>query len=305
MKNVSSQSHSFDSGTVINPITVYDTRDNTFETPRDVSAAVCLVSGGLDSATCLHHAVNLFGAANVLALSAYYGQKSACELTFAEKECNKLNVQRIEMNLSEVLGFNKNYSSYIQGSDRDVEDGNYVDIIKAKVERGEAPISDEYIPNRNSLLLNVACAIGLQYFGNKKFTIIQGIHSDDALHTEGSNLAAYPDCTLEFANAENKALQYATAGLCYIYTPLVAKTKTQVVEFGVANGMTKEDFENTWSCYKGKKEEYQGKPCGTCPTDRDRIRALIQGIGYTKEDILRNYAISETECDTLYGELLG
>ena len=69
--------------------------------------------------------------------------------------------------------------------------------------------------------------------------------------------------------------------------------------------MTKEDFENTWSCYKGKKEEYQGKPCGTCPTDRDRIRALIQGIGYTKEDILRNYAISETECDTLYGELLG
>ena len=248
--------------------------------------------------------MKLYGAENVLALSAYYGQRSNCELEFAEANCKKLGVTRIEMNLSEVLGFNKSYSSYIQGSDRDIEDGSYADIIKAKVEKGEAPISDEYIPNRNSLLLNVACAIGLQYFGNKKFTIIQGIHSDDALHTEGSNLAAYPDCTLEFANAENKALQFATAGLCYIYTPLVAKTKTQVVEFGVDNGMTKEDFEATWSCYKGKREEYNGKPCGTCPTDRDRIRALIQGIGYTREDVLRNYAISEEECDKLYGDLL-
>ena len=289
---------------VIDPITVYDSRENTFEIPTTVTHAVCLVSGGMDSATCLHHAVKLYGAKNVLALSAYYGQRSSCELEFAEASCKKLGVTRIEMNLSDVLGFNKSYSSYIQGSDRDIEDGSYADIIKAKVERGEAPISDEYIPNRNSLLLNVACAIGLQHFGNKKFTIIQGIHSDDALHTEGSNLAAYPDCTLEFANAENKALQFATAGLCYIYTPLVAKTKTQVVEFGVTNGMTKEGFEATWSCYKGKREEYQGKPCGTCPTDRDRIRALIQGIGYTRADILKNYAISEDECDELYGDLL-
>lgn len=289
---------------VIDPITVYDSRENTFEIPDTVTHAVCLVSGGMDSATCLHYAVKLYGAENVLALSAYYGQRSSCELEFAEASCKKLGVTRIEMNLSEVLGFNKSYSSYIQDSDRDIEDGSYADIIKAKVDRGEAPISDEYIPNRNSLLLNVACAIGLQHFGNKKFTIVQGIHADDALHTEGSNLAAYPDCTLEFANAENKALQFATAGLCYIYTPLVAKTKTQVVEFGVANGMTKEDFEATWSCYKGKREEYQGKPCGTCPTDRDRIRALIQGIGYTRADILKNYAISEDECDELYGDLL-
>ena len=289
---------------VIDPITVYDTRENTFETPTTVTHAVCLVSGGMDSATCLYHAVKLYGAENVLALSAYYGQRSNCELEFAEASCKKLGVTRIEMNLSEVLGFNKSYSSYIQGSDRDIEDGSYADIIKAKVEKGEAPICDEYIPNRNSLLLNVACAIGLQYFGNKKFTIIQGIHSDDALHTEGSNLAAYPDCTLEFANAENRALQFATAGLCYIYTPLVAKTKTQVVEFGVDNGMTKEDFEATWSCYKGRREEYNGKPCGTCPTDRDRIRALIQGISYTREDVLKNYAISEEECDKLYGDLL-
>ena len=34
MKNVSNQNHSFDSRTVITPITTYDTRDNTFEVPR-------------------------------------------------------------------------------------------------------------------------------------------------------------------------------------------------------------------------------------------------------------------------------
>ena len=38
---------------VIDPITVYDTRENTFETPATVTHAVCLVSGGMDSATCL------------------------------------------------------------------------------------------------------------------------------------------------------------------------------------------------------------------------------------------------------------
>lgn len=283
----------------------YDARKNTYEIPgKDVTKAVCLVSGGMDSATCLYHAVRLYGAGNVLALSAYYGQKSAVELDHAKAECEHLGVKRIEMNLSQVLGFDKSYSSYIQGSDHDIEDGTYAEIMHDKVAKGEAPISDEYIPNRNSLLLNVACAIGLQYFGNKKFAIIQGIHADDALKTEGSSIAAYPDCTLPFANAENEALQQATAALCYIYTPLVGKTKTQVAEFGVENGMTKADFDKTWSCYRGKRAELHDRQCGRCPTCRDRIKALIKGVGYTKEDILREYDLTPEEVDQMYGEFL-
>lgn len=288
----------------VSAVVEYDTRKNTYEyIPNDVKKAVCLVSGGMDSATCLFHMVKNLGADNVVALSLFYGQKSACELRAAEAECKKLGVKRCEMNISDIFKFNVNYSSYLQGSDKEIEDKEYVDILKEKIDAGEAPISPEYIPNRNSLLLNIAASIGLQLFNNEKFAIVTGIHNDDALKGEGSNIAVYPDCSLDFANSINKTLQFATAGLVFIYTPLANMSKTEVAKFGVENGMTKEDFNNTWSCYKGKTDARE-KPCGKCPTDRDRIRALLLGANFTKDDILAHYDINSEEFNNLYGKYI-
>lgn len=285
----------------VSAVVEYDTRENTYEyIPNDVKKAVCLVSGGMDSATCLFHMVKNLGADNVVALSLFYGQKSACELRAAEAECKKLGVRRYEMNISDIFKFNVNYSSYLQGSDKEIEDKEYVDILKEKIDAGEAPISPEYIPNRNSLLLNIAASIGLQLFNNEKFAIVTGIHNDDALKGEGSNIAVYPDCSLDFANATNHTLQLATAGVVHLYTPLVSKSKAEVAEFGIENGMTKEDFNNTWSCYKGKTE-IRDKQCGFCPTCRDKIRALIKGAGFTKEDILEEFDITSEEFDKEFG----
>lgn len=279
----------------VEAIVEYDTRENTYEyIPNDVKKAVCLVSGGMDSATCLFHMVKNLGADNVVALSLFYGQKSACELRAAEAECRKLGVKRYEMNISDIFNFNVNYSSYLQGSDKEIEDKEYIDILKEKIDAGEAPISPEYIPNRNSLLLNIAASIGLQLFNNEKFAIVIGIHNDDALKGEESNISIYPDCSVDFANSINKTLQFATAGLVYIYTPLVSKSKAEVAEFGIENGMTKEDFNNTWSCYKGKTE-IREKQCGHCPTDKDKIRALIKGAGFTQEDILESFDLTPEE----------
>ena len=272
---------------------IEDKRKNVYETPdSSVKKAVCLVSGGMDSRCCLQHAVKLYGAENVKALSVYYGQRSDYELQLAEKNCKKLGVERFEMDLSPILSFNKNYSSYIKGSDREIEDGTYAEILKKKHDEGKVAISDEYIPNRNSLLLNVVCSLGLQMFNNEKFAIVTGIHCDDAVKTSGSAVAAYPDCSIDFANAENVALQEATASVCYVYAPVANKTKIEVAKFGIENGMTKEDFKQTWSCYKGKSEERHNKQCGVCPTCRDRINALVIGAGYTVEDLLEEYDIS-------------
>ena len=177
---------------------------------------------------------------------------------------------------------------------------NLLDIIKEKLENGEAPISPEYIPARNPLLLNVAASIGLQLFNNEKFVILQGIHSDDVMRDDvGNSAPVYPDCSPEFANAYNKMIQLATAGLVYIYTPLSGKTKAEVAKFGVENGMTKKDFKNTWSCYNGathydaKEGENDQKVDGKflCPTCNDKLRALIKGAGYTVEDVLDQFDV--------------
>lgn len=280
---------------VVKSTVVFDTRKDTSEIPNKevVKKAVCAVSGGMDSATCLFHAIKLYGKDNVVGVSMYYGQRHNVELSKAKAECEKLGVKHYELNLTPIFSFNKNISALFAGSEKEiVQNKDYATIMHEKIANGEAPISDEYIPNRNSLFLNTLCAIGLQVFENHPFAIFTGIHSDDVLKQEGSNVGAYPDCSLEFANATNKALQLSTSGLCYVYTPLVNKTKAQVGEFGIENGMTKSDFNDTWSCYKGV-EETRVKQCSACPTCIDRIRALVGAKVYTTvEDITENY-----DCD--------
>ena len=173
----------------------YDERESTSLSPfENVKKAICLVSGGMDSAVCLFHAVKNLGAENVKALSIHYGQKGSIELEHAKRECASLGVERYEMDLSDIFKFNKDYSSYLKGSSKEIESKEYADIIKEKLENGEAPISPEYIPARNPLLLNVAASIGLQLFNNEKFVILQGIHSDDVMRDSvGNSAPVYPD----------------------------------------------------------------------------------------------------------------
>lgn len=269
----------------------YDTRFSTAEMPpKKVKYAVCAVSGGMDSATCLFHAVKTYGAENVVGISMFYGQRHDIELKAAKEECKDLKVRHIELDLTPIFSFNKNISALFAGSKKEVvQDKDYATIMHEKIAKGEAPISDEYIPNRNSLFMNTLCAIGLQVFEEKPFAIIAGIHSDDVLKQEGSNVGAYPDCSPEFAEATNKALQISTSALCYLYTPLVYKTKAQVAEFGTANGMTRIDFNKTWSCYKGGHRQ-----CGRCPTCIDRINALVKaGVYTTAIDIIDNYDVTQ------------
>lgn len=277
---------------------LYDDRTDMSVVPNKeiVKKAVCAVSGGMDSATCLFHAVRLYGKDNVVGVSMYYGQRHDIELTKAKAECEKIGVKFYELNLTPIFSINRNISALLKGSDKEiVQNKDYATIMHEKIEKGEAPISDEYIPNRNSLFLNTLCAIGLQQFENHPFAVFTGIHSDDVLKQEGSNVGAYPDCSAEFATATNKALQIATASLCYVYTPLVNKTKAQVAEFGTENGMTKEDFNDTWSCYKGA-EDTLTKQCGKCPTCIDRIHALVNGKVFSSvKDITDNYDLTEEE----------
>lgn len=224
--------------------------------------AVCAVSGGMDSAACLWDAVKRAGAEYVIGVSAYYGQRHDIELTKAKEECEKLGVKHIELDLSPIFAFNKDISALLKGSKEEVvQDKTYAQLMDEKIAKGEKPISDEYIPNRNSIIANILAAVGMQFFKGCEFEVIMGVHSDDNLKREGSDISAYPDCSPEWSRAVNKELEIGTAGLVHLTTPLVYKTKTGVACFGRDAGMTKEDFNNTWSCYKGGT-----KQCGKCPT---------------------------------------
>lgn len=253
---------------------------------------VCAVSGGMDSATCLWNCVKEFGAENVLGVSVFYGQRHEIELNSARRECERLNVKYVELNLTPVFQFNKDVSALLSGSKEEVVQGKtYGELMDEKIAKGEAPISDEYIPNRNSIIANILTAVGMQFFKGEHITIVVGVHSDDNLKREGSNISAYPDCSPEWAEAVSRELEIGTAGLVTLSAPLVHKTKAEVAQFGITAGMTKEDFNRTWSCYKGGN-----KQCGKCPTCLDRIHALLKAGVYTNvDDLTSNYELSQEE----------
>ena len=87
-----------------------------------------------------------------------------------------------------------------------------------------------------------------------------GAHADDAAG------AAYPDCSLDFVTAMNRAIVEGTGGQLRLEAPFVSVNKAQVVKTGLELGVP---YQLTWSCYEGGE-----KPCGKCGTCIDRMKAF-------------------------------
>ena len=65
--------------------------------------ALVLLSGGVDSATCLGIAVDKYGAENVIALAVYYGQKHSRELMAAENVAEYYGVKLKKLDLALIF----------------------------------------------------------------------------------------------------------------------------------------------------------------------------------------------------------
>ena len=212
--------------------------------------AVVLVSGGLDSAVCLAHAVKNFGATNVLALSMHYGQKHAKEIECSNKLAEYYGVDHI---VHEIKGvFDHSDSTLLQGRD-DIEHSSYA----SQTSKAHGSPVATYVPFRNGLFLAHAAAIAISLGAH---VVLYGAHSDDAA---GS---AYPDCSNAFWDAMNAAVYEGSGQTCHVEAPLLYMNKADVVRYGTDLGVP---FELTWSCYEGGE-----KPCGECGTCIDRAKAF-------------------------------
>lgn len=213
--------------------------------------ALVLCSGGVDSTTLLAMAVERYGAENVFALSISYGQKHAKEIEAAGAVAAHYGVQQRFLDLAAI--FADSDCSLLSHSGKDVPQESYADQLE---ETDGAPVST-YVPFRNGLFLASAASMA-QSLGCE--VLYYGAHHDDWAGN------AYPDCSIEFVEAMNRAIVEGTGNELHMEAPFVTRNKADIVKRGLELGVP---YELTWSCYEGGS-----KPCGVCGTCIDRQRAF-------------------------------
>lgn len=209
-----------------------------------MSKAYVLLSGGMDSTTCLAQAVSEFGE-RVTAISVAYGQLHYKELEYAANLALHYGVGHRIINLDGVIGVGG-----LSDPDLVVPDKSYEELPDG--------ISPTYVPFRNGLMLAALASIA-QADPSAKY-IYYGAHAEDAAND------AYPDCSIDFIIYMGDAIRVGTYGQIELRAPLMSMTKADVVTRGNELGVP---WEMTWSCYKG-----EAMHCGTCPTCQSRIMAF-------------------------------
>lgn len=218
--------------------------------------ALVLVSGGIDSTTCLAMAADKYGKEHVVGLSMYYGQKHTREMEAAKKIAEYYEIDYIEMDLAKIFSYSD--CSLLAHSEREVPHESYADQLK---ETKGIPVST-YVPFRNGLFLSTAASIAI---AKGCEVIYYGVHADDAAGN------AYPDCSQAFHEAMRQAIYLGSGKQVSIEAPFVNCTKAEVVKKGLE---LKAPYDLTWSCYEGLD-----KPCEECGTCRDRAEAFrLNGV---------------------------
>jgi 7-cyano-7-deazaguanine synthase len=209
--------------------------------------AVVLLSGGLDSATCLAIAKNLGYECHALTIN--YGQRHRIELDSAARIAQSFHVYHkiISVDLTAI------------GGSALTDD---LDVPKSGPTE-EIPIT--YVPARNTIFLSLALGFA-EVIGAE--AIIIGANAVD--------YSGYPDCRPEFIESFANLAQVATkAGIegkpIRILAPIINLTKSQIIQAGLDLGV---DYAQTHSCY----DPNNGKPCQKCDSCRIRI-AAFQSIG--------------------------
>ncbi len=211
-----------------------------------MSKAYVLLSGGVDSSTCLALANKEYGG-SVTAIIIRYGQRHSKEIINAANIARHFNNSYIHRDLTGIIG--------IGGlTDKALE------VPKVSYSKLPKGISPTYVPFRNGLFLSVAASVAMA--DPESEAIYYGAHAEDAEND------AYPDCSVPFIGAMTDAIYIGTYTQISLIAPLQHKTKREVVLLGDQLSVP---WHLTWSCYEGDLLH-----CGVCPTCISRRNAFFE-----------------------------
>ncbi|MEM6780075.1 MAG: 7-cyano-7-deazaguanine synthase QueC [Planctomycetota bacterium] len=223
--------------------------------------AVVLLSGGLDSVTCLAIAIDQGFLPH--AISFRYGQRHQYELRRATELAESMGAAShriIDIDLAQLGG------SALVDTTIAVPKADRVDEIG-----DEIPVT--YVPARNTIFLSYALAVA-ETRGS----------SDVFIGVNALDYSGYPDCRPEFIGAFETMARLATkAGVSddgtrplKIHTPLISMTKAEIVGAGLKLGV---DYSRTLSCYDPQPGADDVTPCGHCDS------CLLRAKGFAENGI--------------------
>ncbi|MCL2657781.1 MAG: 7-cyano-7-deazaguanine synthase QueC [Betaproteobacteria bacterium] len=209
--------------------------------------AVVLLSGGLDSTTCL--AIAQSEGFIPYALSVAYGQRHDAELAAAAR-------------IARTLGAREHRVAHVdlgQFGGSALTDA----AIAVPTAGPQAGIPITYVPARNTVML--ALALGWAEVLEAQDIYI-GVNSVD--------YSGYPDCRPEYIEAFERMANLATrSGVegkrLRIHVPLMRLSKAEIIQRGAALGI---DYGLTVSCYQA---DHAGRACGNCEACRLRREGFI------------------------------
>jgi len=202
--------------------------------------AVCLLSGGLDSSTCL--ALARRDGFDCYALSFDYGQRHRVELDCAARVAASIGACQHRVVSFDLRQFGRSALT----SDIPVPKGrSSAEMIQ--------DIHVTYVPARNTIFLSFALAWA---------EILEA--SDIFIGVNALDYSGYPDCRPEFTEGFERMANLATKAAVegrirtVIHTPLIRLSKAGIVKLAAELGL---DFRLTHSCYD---PDAAGRPCGAC-----------------------------------------
>lgn len=213
--------------------------------------AVVLLSGGLDSTTCL--AMAKAQGFEPICLAISYGQRHSIELERAQAVASSMGVRDfrvVRLDLRAIGGSSLTSDMQVPKgrSDQEMESG----------------IPPTYVPARNTLFLSMALGLA-EVVGAQDIFI--GVNAVD--------YSGYPDCRPEFIRAFESLAHLATkAGVegktFTVHAPLSGLSKAEIIHEGLRLGV---DYSQTHSCYD---PDSQGRACGQCDSCVLRKRGFSQ-----------------------------
>jgi len=214
--------------------------------------AVVLLSGGLDSTTCL--AICKSEGFEPCAISFRYGQRHALELERAQRIAANQGVLQHAIVSLDLGAFGGSALT-----DRRLEVPKH-----ATAEEIGSDIPLTYVPARNTVFLSYALAWA---------EVLEA--RDIYIGVNALDYSGYPDCRPEYILAFEGMANLATkAGVqgnrIRIHSPLMTWTKSEIIRRGIELGV---DYSQTLSCYD---PDDCGRPCRHCDSCLLRMRGFEQ-----------------------------